>query len=64
MHTRTLPEHTLTGHTLATMVWMFLVFPLLSVSLSRKKKYSFASLGSDPSGINWASMKMGSMENK
>lgn len=50
----------LTGHTLATMVWMFLVFPLLSVSRSRKKKYSLASLGSLPSGIRWASMKIGS----
>lgn len=53
-------QKALTGHTLATMVWMFLVFPLLSVSLSRKKKYSLASLGSLPSGIRWASMKMGS----
>lgn len=50
----------LTGHTLATMVWIFLVFPLLSVSLSRKKKYNLASLGSVPSGIRWASMKIGS----
>lgn len=50
----------LTGHTLATMVWIFLVFPLLSVSLSRKKKYNLESLGSVPSGMRWASMKMGS----
>lgn len=55
------PERkSLTGHTRATMVWIFFVFPLLSVSLSRKKKYSFASLGSVPSGIRWASMKIGS----
>lgn len=50
----------LTGHILAIMEWICLVLRLLSVSFSLKKKYTFASLGSVPSGMTWASTNMGS----